>query len=310
MKVKVGFVAVALALALLGLALAGAVAHGASSHQSGCHSQHTCPSDHHTYVWTDTSTGLLWDCVEPGASEYDSSRDTTTIVSSLAVLVSSPIRRRCLPMLEANALALLGAVERRSTDGPHWGVMTVRAIARRTAGHRSEAAAPRDPARLRCATSLVGRKDIPLQGVAPTFTVPNAMRAGRPDTARQSPRGVRPAVLSAHQRDSRRGVNLRSLPRPSDYRSATCATVSVRSRGQGLSASRENEPSRGDPLSHPDASPQSRPAWVPSGGVVPRLEDSLLLGIPAIPAGCFSPSFGCLRTRRASAGPIASRCPG
>ena len=199
---------------------------------------------------------------------------------------------------------------RRSTDGPHRGVRTARTIARRTAGNRSRAAAPRDPARLRCATSLVGRKDIPLQGVAPTFTVPNAMRAGRPDTARQSQRGVRPAVLSAHQRDSRRGVNLRSLPRPSDYRSATCATVSVRSRGQGLSASRENEPSRGDPLSHPDASPQSRPAWVPSGGVVPRLEDSLLLGIPAIPAGCFSPSFGCLRTRRASAGPIASRCPG
>lgn len=38
------------------------------------------------------------------------------------------------------------------------------------------------------------------------------------------------------------------------------------SRGQGLSASRENEPSRGDPLSHPDASPQWRSAWMPSGG--------------------------------------------
>ena len=80
MKVKAGFVAVAVVLALLGFALAGAVAHGAPSHQSGCHSQHTCPSDHHTYVWTDTSTGLLWDCAEPGASEYDPSRDTTTIV--------------------------------------------------------------------------------------------------------------------------------------------------------------------------------------------------------------------------------------
>jgi hypothetical protein len=31
-------------------------------------------------VWTDTSTGLLWDCAEPGASEYDPSRDTTVIV--------------------------------------------------------------------------------------------------------------------------------------------------------------------------------------------------------------------------------------
>jgi len=78
--VKVGFVAVAVVLALLGFALAGAVAHGASSHQSGCHTQHTCPSDHHTYVWTDLTTGLAWDCVEPGAAEYDPSLDTTTIV--------------------------------------------------------------------------------------------------------------------------------------------------------------------------------------------------------------------------------------
>jgi len=31
-------------------------------------------------MWTDTSTGLLWDCAEPGASEYDPSRDSTTIV--------------------------------------------------------------------------------------------------------------------------------------------------------------------------------------------------------------------------------------
>ena len=37
-------------------------------------------------------------------------------------------------------------------------------------------------------------------------------------------------------------------------------------RGQGLSAPTENEPSRGDPLSHPGAAPQWRPAWVPSGG--------------------------------------------
>ena len=80
MGVKVGSVAVAVVLALLGFALAGAVARGASSHQSGCHTQHTCPSDHHTYVWTDLTTGLAWDCVEPGASEYDPSRDTTTIV--------------------------------------------------------------------------------------------------------------------------------------------------------------------------------------------------------------------------------------
>ncbi len=71
---------VAVVLALLGFAAAGAVARGASSHQSGCHSQHSCPSDHHTYVWVDPATGQGWDCVEPGAREYDPSRDTTTIV--------------------------------------------------------------------------------------------------------------------------------------------------------------------------------------------------------------------------------------
>src|SRR6266516_7020803 len=81
MRMKVVFVAVAVVLALLGFAAAGAVARGASSHQSGCHSQHSCPSDHHTYVWVDPATGQGWDCVEPGAREYDPSRDTTTIVS-------------------------------------------------------------------------------------------------------------------------------------------------------------------------------------------------------------------------------------
>jgi hypothetical protein len=78
---KNGYLAVgAVVLALLGFAAAGAVAHGASSHQSGCHTQHTCPSDHHTYVWFDPANGQGWDCVEPGAREYDPSRDTTTIV--------------------------------------------------------------------------------------------------------------------------------------------------------------------------------------------------------------------------------------
>jgi hypothetical protein len=47
----------------------------------------------------------------------------------------------------------------RSTGGPHWGVRTARAIARRTAGNRSGAAAPRDPARLRCATFVCRQKE-------------------------------------------------------------------------------------------------------------------------------------------------------
>ena len=54
MRVKVGFVAVAVVLALLGFALAGAVAHGALSIIRLPYA-HTCPSDHHTYVWTDTN---------------------------------------------------------------------------------------------------------------------------------------------------------------------------------------------------------------------------------------------------------------
>jgi hypothetical protein len=57
----------------------GGTASGAFAHQDGCHSAHSCPSDHHTYVWYDGG-GQGWDCVEPGAPEYDPSRDTTTIV--------------------------------------------------------------------------------------------------------------------------------------------------------------------------------------------------------------------------------------
>jgi len=52
-----------------------------SAHQSGCHSARTCPSDHHTYVWADTS-GASWDCAEPGAPEVDPARDTTTILDA------------------------------------------------------------------------------------------------------------------------------------------------------------------------------------------------------------------------------------
>jgi hypothetical protein len=80
LRVKVGFVGATLVLAALGFWAAGLVASAASAHSSPCHTQHTCPSDHHTYVWTDPSTGLLWDCVEPGAPEYNPVLDTTVIV--------------------------------------------------------------------------------------------------------------------------------------------------------------------------------------------------------------------------------------
>jgi hypothetical protein len=75
---KAGFVVVAVVFALLGFALAGAVARGASSHESGCHTEQTCPSDHHTYVWTDPATGLLWDCAAQGAPEDDPVLDYAT----------------------------------------------------------------------------------------------------------------------------------------------------------------------------------------------------------------------------------------
>jgi hypothetical protein len=52
----------------------------AAAHRSGCHAAHTCPSDHHTYVWADPRDGKSWDCAEPGAQEYDPARDITTIV--------------------------------------------------------------------------------------------------------------------------------------------------------------------------------------------------------------------------------------
>jgi hypothetical protein len=81
MRVKAGLLSAGIAvLAALGFALAVLLAGAASAHSNPCHSQHTCPSDHHTYVWTDPTTSLQWDCVEPGAPEYNPILDTTVIV--------------------------------------------------------------------------------------------------------------------------------------------------------------------------------------------------------------------------------------
>jgi hypothetical protein len=79
MRVKLGLIGVGVVLAAAGFVAAVLVA-GASAHSNPCHSQHTCPSDHHTYVWTDLTTGLQWDCAEPGAPEYNPILDTTVIV--------------------------------------------------------------------------------------------------------------------------------------------------------------------------------------------------------------------------------------
>lgn len=65
------------ALALAAVAVLCA-ASTALAHSSGCHSTHSCPSDHHTYVWLDGS-GTSYDCAEPGAPEYNPQTDTITI---------------------------------------------------------------------------------------------------------------------------------------------------------------------------------------------------------------------------------------
>jgi len=48
MRVKLGAIAVGVALAVAGFGAATLVS-GAAAHSNPCHSQHTCPSDHHTY---------------------------------------------------------------------------------------------------------------------------------------------------------------------------------------------------------------------------------------------------------------------
>jgi hypothetical protein len=52
----------ALALLATGVALSG------NMHRSGCHTAHSCPSDHHSYVWFDAA-GQGWDCAKVGAPE-------------------------------------------------------------------------------------------------------------------------------------------------------------------------------------------------------------------------------------------------
>lgn len=69
--------AVIVALATVGLVSWLAVAP-ALAHRSGCQGAHSCPSDHHSYIWYD-SAGRGWDCAEPRADEVGPS-DTTRIV--------------------------------------------------------------------------------------------------------------------------------------------------------------------------------------------------------------------------------------
>ena len=48
--------------------LAAGVALSGPTHRSPCHSAHSCPSDHHSYVWFD-APGQGWDCAKVGAPE-------------------------------------------------------------------------------------------------------------------------------------------------------------------------------------------------------------------------------------------------
>jgi hypothetical protein len=52
---------------VLALLAAGAALSG-TAHSSPCHVAHSCPSDHHSYVWFDAA-GQGWDCAKVGAPE-------------------------------------------------------------------------------------------------------------------------------------------------------------------------------------------------------------------------------------------------
>jgi hypothetical protein len=48
--------------------LAAGVAVSGTAHRSPCHLSHSCPSDHHSYIWFDAA-GKGWDCAKVGAPE-------------------------------------------------------------------------------------------------------------------------------------------------------------------------------------------------------------------------------------------------
>lgn len=68
----------AVILLVLGLALLAAGAGlSMTAHRDPCHLAHSCPSDHHSYVWFDAA-GQGWDCAKLGAPEV-SPADTQRI---------------------------------------------------------------------------------------------------------------------------------------------------------------------------------------------------------------------------------------
>lgn len=77
MRPAVILLVVALAL------LAAGVALSESSHRAPCHSAHSCPSDHHSYVWFDAA-GQGWDCAKVGAAEVTNADAQRIYVGGLA----------------------------------------------------------------------------------------------------------------------------------------------------------------------------------------------------------------------------------
>ena len=55
-----------------------ALASRAGGHVNDCHTARTCPSDAHTYVWSDGAGGL-WDCAAAGSADVDVYLDTQAI---------------------------------------------------------------------------------------------------------------------------------------------------------------------------------------------------------------------------------------
>src|SRR3954447_15037960 len=74
----------AVVLLVLSLALlAAGVALSGTAHRSPCHLAHSCPSDHHSYVWFDAA-GQGWDCAKVGASEVTAADTQRIYYAALA----------------------------------------------------------------------------------------------------------------------------------------------------------------------------------------------------------------------------------
>lgn len=65
-------------MAMVAVLTFGGNAAPTSAHSSGCHASHSCPSDHHTYVWFDAN-GTGWSCARLGGDGYNPALDTTVI---------------------------------------------------------------------------------------------------------------------------------------------------------------------------------------------------------------------------------------